>query len=267
MIIRAYYGIDQNPFSSLNISLLEHQQDAYDILQVHSQQGGFCLVMGDAGVGKSVIRETIQQNEDKSKIIVSVGRTLHTYTNTIKIICEAFKINQKGDSFKCENKLLKQVDALNQSGKSIITMIDDAHLLDMTSLNKLRLLFEEFPKNHNLILFGLPTLIGKMMLQEFAEIKSRITYSVILGKIRSDETKDLILDQLTKVGLGHNIFSDSSIDIISRASEGNLRHIRNLCLSCLLEAVRQQKKQINRDIVNKVLLQPHWRNDYDLDQI
>lgn len=267
MIIRAYFGIDQNPFSFQNINLLEHQQDVYDILNVHSQQGGFCLVMADTGAGKSVIRETIQQNEDKSKIVVSIGRTLHTYTNTVKIICEAFKINQKGDSFKCENNLLQQVNTLNQSGKSIITMIDDAHLLDMNSLNKLRLLFEEFPKNHNLILFGLPVLIGKIMLQEYAEIKSRITYSVILGKIGPDETKELILNQLTKVGLGHNTFSESAIDIINRAAEGNLRNIRNLCLACLLEAVRQQKKQIHNEIVNKVLIQPHWRHDYDLDKI
>jgi len=267
MIIRAYFGIDQNPFSFNNIKLLEHQQEVYDILDVHSNMGGFCMVSGDAGTGKSVIKESIIQNKDKSKVVISVGRTLHTYTNTVKIICDAFKIDQKGDSFKCENKLLEQVNALNQSGKSIITMIDDAHLLEMSSLNKLRLLFEEFPKNHNLILFGLPVMINKIMLQEYIEIRSRVTYSVVMSKLNPEQIKELILKQLDSVGLGHNTFTDGAIEIISRASEGNLRYIRNLCLSSLLEAVREQKKQVNHHIVNKVLIQPHWRNDYDMEQI
>ena len=39
-------------------------------------------------------------------------------------------------------------------GKSVITIIDEAHLLDIEVLRKLRLMFEEFPKNHNLILSG-----------------------------------------------------------------------------------------------------------------
>jgi hypothetical protein len=45
-----------------------------------------------------------------------------------------------------------------------------------------------------------------------------------------------------------------------------LRKARNLCLSCLLQAVREQKKQVSLSNVNRVLLQPHWRVEYDLDQ-
>jgi hypothetical protein len=34
---------------------------------------------------------------------------------------------------------------------------------------------------------------------------------------------------------------------------------------CLIEAVRARTKTITADIVNKVLIQPHWRNDYDME--
>jgi len=36
----------------------------------------------------------------------------------------------------------------------LVTIIDDAHLMSMENLRKLRLLLEDFPKNHNLILIG-----------------------------------------------------------------------------------------------------------------
>ena len=56
MIIRAFFGLDKNPFSLDNIQLLPHQQDVFDILSVHSKQGGLCLLMGEPGTGKTVIK-------------------------------------------------------------------------------------------------------------------------------------------------------------------------------------------------------------------
>ncbi|MEZ4226563.1 MAG: hypothetical protein R3B13_36790 [Polyangiaceae bacterium] len=51
-----------------------------------------------------------------------------------------------------------------------------------------------------------------------------------------------------------------------RSSEGVLRRARNLCLSALLEAVRDRTKTVDLKQVNRVLLQPHWRREVDLPQ-
>jgi type II secretory pathway predicted ATPase ExeA len=56
-MIRSYFGLSENPFSLREIELLDHQQEIYDTLQVHSQQGGLCLIVGRPGTGKSVIKE------------------------------------------------------------------------------------------------------------------------------------------------------------------------------------------------------------------
>ena len=48
--------------------------------------------------------------------------------------------------------------------------------------------------------------------------------------------------------------------LIARSSDGVLRAARNLTLATLIEAVRVQKKQAGLDLVNKALLQPHWRS-------
>ena len=77
---------------------------------------------------------------------------------------------------------------------------------------------------------------------------------------------DFILKELDKIGLGHNTFSEDALALIVRSADGILRRARNLCLSCMLEAVRDQKKTIDLPIVNRVLIQPHWRNDNDFKQ-
>ena len=39
---------------------------------------------------------------------------------------------------------------------------------------------------------------------------------------------------------------------------------RNLCVGCMIEAVRSANKTIDIDNVNRVLLQPHWQKESDL---
>ena len=196
--------------------------------------------------------------------LVCVNRTLHTYTNTLKILCHAFSIDADGTHFSCEKRIIEEAVSLNRLGKSLITVIDDAHLMEMDTLRRLRLLFEEFPKNHNIILIGQPPLLSGLALSVNADIKSRVTYSAIAKRINADEMKGFILDQLDRAGLGHNTLSEGALELIVRSSDGILRWARNLCVSCLLEAVRDRKKHIDIDIVNRVLVQPHWRKECDL---
>lgn len=265
-MLRSYFGIQVMPFSHDHISLLQHQQEIYDILSVHSQQGGLCLLMGEPGTGKSVIKESIRQNTDKRSVVVTIARTLHTYTNTIKILCDAFHIDYDGTHFKCEKRLIEEALSLYRTGKSLIIIIDDAHLMEMTTLRRLRLLLEDFPKSRNLILVGHPELLSNMSIKVNDDLKSRVTYSTVMKKLISDDMAAFILSQLDKAGLGHNIFTEDALSLITRSADGFLRRARNLCLSCMLEAVRDRKRSIDIQIVNRVLIQPHWRVDYELEQ-
>jgi type II secretory pathway predicted ATPase ExeA len=264
-MIRAFYGLSQNPFSTDAVSLLAHQQEIYDTLKVHSQQGGLCLVLGSPGTGKTIIKDAIKQNADKRLVVVTVARTLHTYINTIKILSQAFNIEFEGSDFRCEKRLIEEAFALNRQAKSLVTIIDDAHLMEMNTLRKLRLLFEDFPKNHNVILIGQPCLLNNINLSVNSDIKSRVTYSTITRKLNPDDMKNFILCQLDRVKLGHNTFTEDALELIVRSCEGVLRKAKNLCLGCLLEAVRMQQKQIGLENVNRVLIQPHWRKEDDLE--
>jgi MSHA biogenesis protein MshM len=266
-MIRSYFGLHANPFAIDDIVLLSHQEEVYDILKVHCQQGGLCLLMGEPGTGKSIIKQAIKQNADKRMVVVSVARTLHTYINTLKILCQSFNIEYQGAHFKCEKRLIEEAFSLFREGKTLVIIIDDAHLMDIHTLRRIRLLLEDFPKNHNLILAGQPELLYQFSLKVNQDIKSRITFSTTMRKLNPEDMKAFILSQMDRVGLGHNTFSEEALDLIVRSADGILRKAKNLCVGCMLEAVRRQKKSIDLDNVNHVLIQPHWRIQFETDQL
>jgi MSHA biogenesis protein MshM len=263
-MIRAFYGLTRNPFDLRELELLPGQQEIHDTLQVHCQQGGLCLVLGVPGSGKSVVKQALQRLPEKQHLVATVARTLHTYTNTVKILCDAFRIEFESSAFDCERKLIEQAFALNHAGKCLTTILDDAHLMDMANLRKLRLLFEDFPKNHNLILIGRPNLLAALDLGVNQDIKSRVTYSVLVKRLGPDAMRDFLLHELDRAGLGHNTFTPPAIELVVRSADGVLRKARNLSVGCLIEAVRSAKKTIDIDNVNRVLLQPHWQKETDL---
>ena len=84
-----------------------------------------------------------------------------------------------------------------------------------------------------------------------------------MPRLSPEVIETFILDQLDRAGLGHNTFTQEAMALITRSGEGLLRRTRNLCLSSLIEAVRDQTRIVDLKQVNHVLIQPHWRKDCD----
>jgi MSHA biogenesis protein MshM len=264
-MIRSHFGLNKMPFDPAHAELLPHQQGVLDMLLVHAQQGGLCLVLGEPGTGKSSIKQALIERDPKRMVTPVVNRTLHTYSNTLRILCEAFQVEHDGArDCRAERNLVEQAFKLHRSGKMLVPIIDDAHLMPADSLRKLRLLFEDFPRSHNLVLFGQPQLLYTLALSVNEEIRSRVTYSVVLHRLAPEDIEKFLLDQFDRCGLGHNVFAEEALCLLVRSADGILRRARNLALGSLIETVRDQTRTVELKHVNAVLVQPHWRKDYDL---
>jgi type II secretory pathway predicted ATPase ExeA len=211
----------------------------------------------------SILKQALLNHDPKRMITPVVNRTLHTYHNTLRILCEAFQIEFEGHDHRCERLLVQQAFSVHRAGKMLVPIIDDAHLMPADCLRKLRLLCEDFPRSHNLVLIGQPPLLQSLTLTINEEIRSRITYSALLPRLAPETVEQFILDQLDRAGLGHNTFTPEALALVVRSGEGLLRRTRNLCLGALIEAVRDQTRIVDLKQVNRVLIQPHWRKDGD----
>jgi MSHA biogenesis protein MshM len=86
---------------------------------------------------------------------------------------------------------------------------------------------------------------------------------VLLPKLAPDTMQAFIHAELDRVALPHATYTAEALGLIVRSSEGILRRARNLCIATLIEAVRDRTKTVDLKQVNRVLLQPHWREHRD----
>lgn len=262
-MINAIWGITQAPFKRDKLALLPQQKHIIDIIKIHAQHGGFSVVIGEPGVGKTVLREHIEHlNNDREYTVVSCSRTLHTYRQIAWQLAESFKLETTEKAI--ESDLIQAAFSQVRERKTLYILIDEAHLLDLAVLRKLRLLFERFPKNHNLILFGQPELLHYLSLSTNKDIKSRITYSATIKRLNDEDMEGYIVKELEGAKMGINTYDEAAVSLIIRSAEGNLRLCRNLCYASLIEAARETKKFVTITHVNNVLVQPHWRSHEEL---
>lgn len=262
-MIKASLGVTKEPFCRDDAPLLSQQQTILDTLKIHSQQGGFSVIIGRPGVGKTVIKEHLEQlNQSKDTVVASFSRTLHTYLKTLKQLAESFQIDVPDKQL--ETELIHVAYQHVRDHKTLFTVVDEAHLLEMTVLRKLRLLFDRFPKKHNLVLLGQPELLVHLSLLANADLKSRITYSQTLQPLNDDDLGAYVIRELEAVRLGANTFDDGALELILRCAQGNLRLCRNLCYGSLVQACRHGQRIVTITHVNEVLVQPHWRSHDEL---
>jgi type II secretory pathway predicted ATPase ExeA len=262
-MINAIWGIAREPFLRDCSTLLSQQKTVLETIRAHARQGGFSVIVGEPGVGKTVLREHIEAlDKERDCAVVSCSRTLHTYQQIAWQLAAAFRLETQQKSLEAD--LIEAAFAEVRERKTLYVLIDEAHLLDLVVLRKLRLLFERFPKNHSLVLFGQPELLHYLSLSTNRDIKSRITYSSTLKPLCDDELERYIVQELEKVKMGINTFDEGAMELIIRSAEGNLRLCRNLCYASLIEAARETKRIVSISHVNNVLVQPHWRSHEEL---
>lgn len=257
-MIKASFGITREPFCREHVELLPQQIEIMQMLQVHAQHGGFSVIIGQPGVGKSVIRQQLEALRGRSTLVASMTQTLHTYLPMLKQLALSVELEAKHS--RLEETLIKLMYQQAQQQKTLYTLIDEAHLLDMTVLRKLRLLFDRFPKKHNLILLGQDDLMHRLSMNCHADLKTRISYSTRLLPLSDDDLQVFIEQELSHAGLGLNVFDEAAIPLILRNVRGNLRLCGNLCYASLLAACRDNQRMVTPRQINQVLIQPHWRS-------
>lgn len=269
-MINAYYGITQTPFetdTNLESELLEHQREVYTRVREQSQMGGFSVIVGEPGTGKTIFKQALLQLPNKGWHVFVLNRAIFSWNNFLSLLCEALELEAKGSGSKLEKAILTEVRKLNSRGKRLICIIDDAHLVPSDLLKKIRLLLEDFPKNHNLVLIGQLELISLLKKREHAEIHSRITMSEEFKPLSPTHIIEFIHHQLDRCGLPHNTFTEEAIHLINKVNKGNLRATKNLCIGGMVEAIRHQTKTVDIKHINLVLDQPHWQNSNRLEGI
>ena len=261
-----YFGLEEMPFSIapdpryLYMSELHREALAHLVYGINSN-GGFVLLTGEVGTGKTTIcRCLLEQTPENAEIAFILNPKL-TVEELLATICDEF-----GIKYPAGNTSIKVfVDVINSylldahsKGKKAVLIIDEAQNLSQDVLEQLRLLTNletDQCKLLHIILMGQPELKDKLSQPELRQLAQRIIVRYHLGPLSRKDVAAYVIHRLAIAGFSRHslrqLFPSSTIDSLYRLSRGVPRLINLLCDRALLGAYARGKDRVSKSILGK----------------
>ena len=218
----------------------------------------FSVVIADPGCGKSTLMRLFVDTLPKEKYLPlylsdSKLTPRWLYAGLLDQMGLEAKIN-RGDSKRI---LQREIENVNHTqGRSVVCILDEAHLLDKETLEEFRFLLNcnfDSESPMSLILVGQRELWDqKLRLQTYAAIRQRIYMKILIERLEASEVRGYIAAHLSYAGCSQELFTSDAEEEIYKVSGGIMREINAICEKTLLYACQQQKRLIDGHMVRFV---------------
>ncbi len=223
--------------------------------------GGFVLLTGDIGTGKTTICRCFLEQIPAGCHVAYIFNPKLTVVELLQSICEEFHIPLEASASKPVT-VKHYIDALNTfllqshaAGQSCVLIIDEAQNLQADVLEQLRLLTNletNARKLLQIVLIGQPELRTMLARPELEQLAQRVIARFHLDALTEDESAQYIEHRLAVAGhTGPLPFDRRALQAIHRLARGVPRRINLLCGRALLGAWATGQHSVNRSIVNK----------------
>ena len=253
----SYFGLAEEPFSIapdpryLYMSQ-RHQEALAHLLYGVNGGGGFVLLTGEVGAGKTTVCRCLLEQIPESCDVAYIFNPKLTVEELLSTICTEFgiAIPSGNTSVKtyidCINTYLLDAHA---KGRHTVLIIDEAQNLSADVLEQMRLLTNLETSQRKLlqiILLGQSELAVMLERPELRQLAQRIIARYHLGPLSRQEVSVYIRHRLEVSGSQRQLFPDALIGRLYRLSGGIPRIINVLCDRALLGAYVQGKERVDR---------------------
>lgn len=218
----------------------------------------FAVVTADVGCGKSTSIRRFTENLAKDRYeVLYLSDSKLTPRWFYKGLLDQLGLESKfyrGDSRRQLHQQLAIIQGVYK--KQVVTIVDEAHLLDRETLEEIRFLLNTKMDSHqpmSLILVGQNELWDKLKKKHYAAIRQRIDIKCEISQYDRSQTEEYIKAHLSYAEGLSEIFTDKAIDEIYRFSAGAARSINKVCTHALLYAFQRAKKLIDDHMIRTVI--------------
>lgn len=261
--VTQYYGLKWNPFLpeapvSAFTQLPRHEQFFWRVESLASE-GGFALVLGDPGTGKSITMRLLEERLARGQRVqvAALTRPQSALGDFYREIGTLFSVplsasNRWGGYRALREKWLAHCD---QARTRPVLLVDEAQEMPSPVLSELRLLSSvEFDARSVLtvVLAGDGRLRDKLRQPDLAPLESRIRVRLRLETAAKDDQETLLRHALDSAG-NARLMTDDLIHAVADHSQGNVRALMNLGGELLQMGMRRERATLDVDLLLEML--------------
>ena len=253
-----FFGLSAPPFPKAlppsSIFLPRGQEEALARILFAAQNKMFATLIGGCGCGKTTIlrelRASLNDDEHCFLYLADSNLTPRHFYNGLLAQLGSDGAFYRGDS---RRKLHHEIELLHGvQHRSLVVVVDEAHLLDKEMLEELRFLLNFKMDSENplaLVLSGQPELEEKLGRRSSVAIMQRIDLQCKLSPLSLAETGDYIRHHLLQAGTDKPIFTESAVKTIFAFSAGSARLINKACVNAMMYGTVNNIEVLDDDIV------------------
>jgi general secretion pathway protein A len=259
----SFYGLAEKPFNATPDPRFlymtpGHREALAQLLYGTQERKGFIVLTGNVGTGKTTLLHALCQRLNGQSAVSFVVNSTLPFDELLEYVLADFGITKTGDSraqrlMALNNFLIERA----RTGQNTVLVIDEAQNLDVTTLEQIRLLSNfETPTSKllQILLVGQPELKSRLNLPELRQLKQRVGLRCQIPPLTREETSAYIRTRLRIAGARDlGLFADPAVDRISTYAGGIPRLINTVCDHCLLFGYSDQKRRIDRHIVEMAI--------------
>lgn len=251
----SFFNLQEMPFSltpntQFYCALVPHAEAMQVLLTALEMGEGFIKVTGEVGTGKTLLCRKLLNHIDEQ---YSVAYLPNPYLNPDELRWAlAIELGMEPDKNLDQQALSQLIShhlvSLQEQGKKVVLLIDEAQCLSWDTLEALRLftnLETETEKLIQVILFGQPELDEKLAQSQVRQLRQRISFSYKLRAMTNAEVIYYINHRLSIAGFGDSPLFTKQLGLqVARASRGIPRLVNVLCHKILLQAYGEGSKRL-----------------------
>jgi len=228
-----------------------------DVLQLTVQHRTIGLVSGQAGTGKTTaVRSFVEDLPLNSHQIIYLGQDQNG-ASLMRRLCMSLGIRPRPHRAQLVLQISQFLsEHMAAMSRALVLIVDECHLLDLPTLEDLRLLTNyDFDRKSPLavLLLGQLSLRRDLKKPGYEAINQRIRFRYALEGLSAEETAAYIKHRLKSEGASEELFTADAIKQLFLAAGGIPREINNLASAALLRAFALGVKKIDGKLIKQIL--------------